>query len=156
MSWLSSALGLDYKAPAQSAPLNSFLSSLQNPNYGQDQLNAMTTAAMQNAMPGFMQQMQGTRENEIARGISTGDLGTSFEGDLTSAFQRNIANSVASQAGNMFNARNSMLMGGYEDQLDREQAAQNNAAQRKNGFLNSLIGNAGGIAKGIGAIASFL
>lgn len=147
MSWLSSFLGTDYKAPAQSAPLNSFMSQLSDPNYGQQQLQTMTNATVQNALPSFMQNMQGTKEDAIRRGISTGDLGTSFENDLTSAFQRNIANSVAGQAGNMFNNRNQMLMTGSEDALDREQAAQNSAQQRKGGLINSLIGM-GGMALG--------
>lgn len=143
MSMLSHLLGLDYQAPAQSKPLNSLLSQLQDPNYGQDQLAKTTQATVQNALPGFMQNMQGLKESEIQRGISTGDLGTSFEGDLTSAFQRNIASSVAGQAANMFNQRNQMLMGGEQDQLDREQAAQNNASQRKGGLLSGLLGAAG-------------
>lgn len=143
MSWLSKALGLDYKAPAQSAPLNQFMGQLQDPSFGQDAITKMTQSAMGNAMPGFMQQMQGQKEDSIRRGISTGDLGTSFEGDLTSAFQRNIANSVAGQAGTMFNNRNNLLYQGTNDQLDREQAAQNGAQQRKSGLINSLISGAG-------------
>jgi hypothetical protein len=134
MSWLSHALGTDYKAPAQSQPLNQFLASLQNPNFGQDQLAETTRATVADALPDFLKNMEGTKEDNIRRGISTGDLGTSFEGDLTSAFQRNISNSVASQAAGMFGQRNNLLYQGYNDQLDREQAAQNDAAQRKSGL----------------------
>ena len=143
---LSHFLGLDYQAPAQSKPLNSFLQSLQDPNFGMDQLQKTAAATVQNALPSYLQNLQSTKEDAIRRGISTGDLGTSFEGDLTSAFQRNIANSVAGQAANMFQSRNSMLMGGYEDQLDREQAAENGAQQRKSGLISSLLGGAGQVA----------
>lgn len=143
MSWFSKALGLDYKAPAQSQPLNSFLSTLQNPNWGQSQVEDMTRSTIANALPSFLSNLQGTKEDNIRRGISTGDLGSSFEGDLTSAFQRNIANSVAGQSANLFQQRNSLLYGGLNDQLDREQAAQNDAAKRRSGFVNGLVQSAG-------------
>lgn len=118
-----------------------------DPNYGQQALQQSTQAAVQNALPSFLQNMQGLKEQNIRRGISTGDLGTSFEGDLTSAFQRNLANSVASQSLGLFNNRNSLLSGYYGDQLDREQAARNDASQRRGGFINGLM-QLGGAAAG--------
>jgi len=142
---LSSFLGTDFHAPAQDPRVNSFLSALQDPNYGQDQVAKSTAAATQAALPSFLQDLQSTREDNIRRGISTADLGSSFEGDLTSAFQRNIASSAAAQSASMFNSRNSLLMGGLEDQLDREQSAENSHEQRKSGLIGGLIGLGGSI-----------
>lgn len=143
MSMLSHLLGTDYKAPAVSKPRNAFLQTLEDPMFGQDALAKMTESTVQGALPAFMRDMGATKEDNIRRGISTGDLGTSFENDLTSAFHRNISNSVAGQAGQMFGQRNSMLMSGYEDDLNREQAAQNDASQRKSGFMSGLFGLGG-------------
>ena len=56
------------------------------------------------AMPQFMQQLQGVRENAVQRGISTGDLGTAYEGSLASAFQRNIASKAADLYGTRLGA----------------------------------------------------
>jgi len=56
------------------------------------------------AMPQFMQQLQGVRENAVQRGISTGDLGTAYEGSLASAFQRNIASQAAGLYGTRLGA----------------------------------------------------
>jgi hypothetical protein len=148
VSILSHLLGLDYKAPVQAGSLfkNPLVTQLEDPNYGQDQLAKTTQATVQDALPDFLKNLGGLREDNIRRGISTGDLGSSFEGDLTSAFQRNIANSVAGQSANMFNTRTNLLYGGQEDALDREQAAQNDAGKRKSSFLSGLISTIGQIA----------
>lgn len=150
MSWVSKFLGLDYKAPVQAAGMfkNPLLAQLEDPNYGQDQVAKTTAATVQGALPGFLQNLQGTREDNIRRGISTGDLGSSFEGDLTSAFQRNIANSVASQSASMFSDRTNLLYGAQQDALDREQAAQNGAQERKSSFLGGLMKTVGSIFGG--------
>lgn len=145
MSIFSHFLGLDAKAPARSAPLDALLKQLQDPSYGQDELQKTTQATVQNALPDFMRNLQGTREDSIRRGISTGDLGSSFEGDLTSAFQRNIANSVAAQSASMMGQWNNLLFGGLSDDVDREQGAQNAAGQRKSSFLNGLISTVGSV-----------
>lgn len=100
-------------------------------------------------MPDFLKNLGGLKEDNIRRGISTGDLGTSFENDLTSAFQRNIANAAAGQSASMFNNRTNTLFGGLNDSLDREQGAQNDAAQRKSGFIGGLM-KLGGTALGFG------
>lgn len=56
------------------------------------------------AMPQFMQQLQGVRANDVQRGISTGDLGTAYEGSLASAFQRNITSKAADLYGTQLGA----------------------------------------------------
>lgn len=122
-------------------------SSAGSPGYGQAALNASTNAAVGSAMPSFMQALQGTKENEVARGISTGDLGTSFEGDLASAFQRNIANATAGQAENMFQFGQGM----YADLLTGTQdynTAQSNAKRQSNSGLFGAIGTGLGAAFG--------
>lgn len=121
---------------------------------GQQALDTSTQAAISSGMPQLNQNLQSSREDAIRRGISTGDLGTSNEGDIYSAFQRNIANSTAGQAMNLYNtqaqsygnlATNSgnnyldLLTGG----LDRQQQQTN----QKTSFWNSLI-SAGGQAAG--------
>lgn len=123
---------------------------MQDPNYGQQQLQDTTRATVQSALPDFLTNLGGLKEQNIRRGISTGDLGTSFENDLTSAFQRNIANSVAGQSMNLFNNRNGLLFQGLNDSLDREQSAQNDAARRRSGFIGGLMKNIGDFAGSFG------
>jgi hypothetical protein len=111
-----------------------------------------------NAMPQFRSQLQLTREDAVRRGVGTGDLGTSNEGDLTSAFQRNIANSLAS-----------LSASGYEHSRDRilellggkTSMDQADAASHSNmwgsifgtgiGALGMLFGKPGSGAAGAGA-----
>lgn len=81
------------------------------------------------AMPEFNKALQGIRENSIQRGISTGDLGTSYEGDLASAFQRNIAG----EAANLYGQR----MSGYENLAGLDQNANQN---NQNRYLDLLTG----------------
>jgi hypothetical protein len=50
-------------------------------------------ATLAGALPDLRQNgLQMTREDAIRRGISTGDLGTSNEGDVVSSWGRNLAN----------------------------------------------------------------
>ena len=57
---------------------------------GQDALNKWAQSAMSSAMPGLQAQLQQSQEGAQRRGISTGDLGTSYQGDVLGAFQKNI------------------------------------------------------------------
>jgi hypothetical protein len=134
---------------------NRFLDSL---NGGQEALNTSTQAAMSSAMPQFQQQLQGIREGAERRGISNGEVATNYEGDLASAFQRNIANSVGSQAVAL-QGQKTQALGGLQSEernqyldllsgnLDRQQQEKN----RKQSFWNGIIGAAGTAA---GAYAS--
>lgn len=143
MSWFSKLLGLDVQAPVQTPGFTSLLKNAQDPNAGMDALTQQTTSLYNNALPGFMQQMQGQKEDNIRRGISTGDLGTSFEGDLTSAFQRNLTSAIAGNAASMYNSNQDRLTGLVENQQDAQQSAQNNAQQRRAGLFGGLLGAAG-------------
>jgi hypothetical protein len=129
---------------------NRFLDTL---NGGQEALNTSTQAAMSSAMPQFQQQLQGIREGAERRGISNGEVATNYEGDLASAFQHNIANSVGSQAVALQGQKTSALGGLQSEErnqyldllsgnLDRQQQEKN----RKQSFWNGLIGAAGGAA----------
>lgn len=129
---------------------NRFLDTL---NGGQEALNTSTQAAVSSAMPQFEQQLQGIRESAARRGISNGEVATNYEGDLASAFQRNIANSVGSQAVALQGQKTNALGGLQSEErnqyldllsgnLDRQQAEKN----RKTSFWSGLIGAAGGAA----------
>lgn len=139
MSMISHFLGLDKQAPVQTPAFTNLMSRYADPNAGMPQLQQTTQALYQNAMPGFQQNMQGMKEDNIRRGISTGDLGTSFEGDLTSAFQRNMTNAIAGQASSMYNNNQNRYAGMVGQQQDAAQSAENNAQQRRSGLFGGLL-----------------
>lgn len=131
---------------------NRYLDAL---SHGQEAVNTSTQAAVNNALPSFMKNLQGSREDAIRRGASNGDLQVSNEGGLTSAFQRNIASGAGAQAANVYGqttAGYGALAGGssnnYLDLLsggaDRAQAGENN----KYGLAGGIIG---AIGQGVGA-----
>lgn len=140
MSWLSNALGRDKKREQQqlrewqgAGPVkrfrdttieegdrmqqrqadydfsrNQYMQALQG---GQAAFETSARSAVAAAMPQFNQQLEGVRANAIRRGVNNGELGTSYEGDLASAFQKNIANAIGGQALGLYNTQ----LGGYSD-----------------------------------------
>ena len=132
---------------------NQFLSML---NGGGDYLKSLVSQAM----PEFNSRLNGVRENAIARGISTGDLGTSYEGDLASAFQKNIANQAAGlyttqlgAAQNLYGqdiSREQANQGSYLDlltgRLSFEESKKQAAKDRKASLTSGLLGAAGSAA----------
>lgn len=104
---------------------NQFLQML---NGGGDYLKSLVSQAM----PEFNNRLNGIRENAIARGISTGDLGTSYEGDLASAFQRNLAN----QAAGLYTTQLGAAQNLYGQDISREQANQGNYLDLLTGRLS--------------------
>ena len=117
------------------------------------------SAYVNGAMPQFLQQLQGVRENAISRGISTGDLGTANEGSLASAFQRNIATQAAGLYGTQLGAAGQLygqdmgnqlglsnqylsLLGGIQNQHNQQEAQK----QAGMGQWLSAIGQLGGAA----------
>jgi len=106
------------------ADRNRFLTALQG---GPQAVQQTTQAAVQDALPSYLKNLQGMRENAIRRGASLGDLQTSNEGDLASAFQRNIANAAAGQAANVWG--------------QQTQGYGNLANQSGNTYLDLLAGN---------------
>ncbi len=110
---------------AANADRNQFLQML---NGGGDYLKSLVSQAM----PEFNTRLNGIRENAIARGISTGDLGTSYEGDLASAFQRNLAN----QAAGLYTTQLGAAQNLYGQDISREQANQNSYLDLLTGRLS--------------------
>jgi hypothetical protein len=126
---------------------------------GQKALEASTMAAMSAAMPSLFKALQGTKESNIRRGLYNGETPTSYEGDVMSAFQGNIADSVAGQSMNLWDRQQSgrehlldlstasgfRARENYYDliagKLDRDQAKRQAKAEEN-----------AGIAKGIGSI----
>lgn len=126
---------------------------------GQDELEESIRSSVSAAMPEFRQGMQGVQESEIRRGVGVGGLGTSYEGDLESAFQRNIANAAGAQALNLYNTKLGTAAQMYESgenrylgllsgNRDYETALQNQNRKRKSGLMGGLGALAGGIIGG--------
>lgn len=135
---------------------NRFLQAFEG---GQEAVNRTTQAAVSSAMPQFENSLQGVRESAIRRGVSNGDLATSYEGDLASAFQRNISNAAASQATNIWNTRvgaSGQLASESGNQwldilagnADRAQAASNAATSFWGGLIQGGMSLAGGFMGG--------
>src|SRR5882672_3340509 len=138
---------------------------------GQGALETSVKSAMSAAMPDFRKAMEGVQESEVNRGIGLGDeksgggLGTSYEGDLMSAFHRNIANGAGQQALGLYGTRVGGASALYG--LDTEAAmfsrnrymnmlggAASNARRRSAGLFGTLGAVAGGIIGGpVGAEA---
>jgi hypothetical protein len=132
---------------------------------GQGALETSVSAAMSSAMPEFRKAMEGVQESEVARGVGVGsgspmgNLGTSYEGDLMSAFHRNIANAAGAQALGLYGTRVGAASSLYG--LDTESAmfgrnrytsmlggAAANAKRRSAGLFGTLGAVAGGIVGG--------
>lgn len=153
MSWLSKSLGFDSKREAlgrEREKLDKELAYEQGGGGFTDAFNQTAGAFLSNAMPQFQQNLQMTRENGIRRGISTGDLGTSTEGDLTSAFQRNLANALGGLASQGYeNRRNRILdiisgkVGSAQDELDQTQNFWGGLAQGGLKLAGSYFGAGG-------------
>lgn len=116
----------------------------ESPELGQKYLNETTQAAMSSAMPDFERRLQDVRENAIRRGVSNG-LGTFYEGDLASAFERNMANATASRSYDLYESSRNRLLDLLSGQRDYEQAVANAKAKKKKGLFGSLGALAGGI-----------
>lgn len=121
------------------------------PQVGQAALTSSIQAAMSAAMPQFQTSLQGVREGAVRRGLSTGDLGTTAEGDLASAFQQHIADAAGSQAMGLYQTNAGLYDSGqnrYLDVLagnrDYQQADANAKRQRRAGTLGAIGAAAGG------------
>lgn len=118
---------------------------------GQDAVNRSTQAAMDTAMPGFQNQLQGIAESAIRRGVNLGDtrnIQTQNEGTLASAFQRNLANVANQNAMSNYNTALDRLYG-YRD----FRTGQDNAKADRRAATWGAIGSLGGqfLASPLGA-----
>lgn len=118
----------------------------------EDAFNKTAGATINNALPGLRQGLQLTREDAIRRGVSTGDLGTSNEGDFVSAWQRNLSNAMAGQSLNAYEGNQNNYLDLLTGAMDRNTAQQNyqneqnaQAKKRKGGLLGGLGALAGGV-----------
>lgn len=95
------------------------------------------------ALPSLRSGLQMTREDAVRRGIGTGDLGTSNEGDLVSSWGQGISNTLGGLAMQGYeNNRNrylDLLTGG----IDRRDSQANQRANRSAGLWGSLAQGAG-------------
>lgn len=151
MSWLSSALGIDSRrnrVNQDRGQIDQQIGYEQNGTGFQDAFNKTAGAYLQNAMPQFQQSLQLTRENGVRRGISTGDLGTSTEGDLTSAFQRNISNALGGMAFQGYEGSRNRIM----DLLSGKAGMDINDLNSQYNFLGGLL--SGGFQLGAAKLGS--
>jgi hypothetical protein len=125
---------------------------------GQGALEKSVSSAMSAAMPQFRNAMQGVQESEVQRGVGVGGLGTSYEGDLESAFQRNIANAAGSQALGLYGTRAGASSQMYGLDTEASMFGRNrymnmltgaaNAQKRRSAGLFGSLGAIGGLALG--------
>lgn len=162
MSWYSKITGRDrarealqkVQGMAAADPLSEqslgarYASALDSTGKGggwEDAFNKTAGATIQNALPDLRNGLQMTRENAIRRGVSTGDYGTSAEGDLTSAWQRNLSNALAGQAENAYENNQSRFLALLTGGMDRQTAAENARKKAKAGLWGGIGTVAGGI-----------
>ena len=102
-------------------------------------------------MPGFQSELQQAREGAIRRGATGGDLGTSYEGDIISAFDRNTKNTAGRFAMDNYNTSRERYLDLLTGQRDYD-TAQANAKRKRGGLFGKILGTVGGtILGGAGA-----
>ena len=109
----------------------------ESPELAQSYLSKTLDAYASGEMGGFRSDLQGIRENAVRRGITGGDLGTSYEGDLSSAFQRNLSNVAGSYANQNFQASRDRYLDLLTGQRDAD-TAEENARRRRGGVFGRI------------------
>lgn len=87
--------------------------------------NQTAGSFLNQAMPQLRQQLQTTREDAIRRGVSTGDLGTTYEGNIMSAFNQNLSNTLGGLASQEYDTNRNRYLDLLTGTLDRNQSAKN-------------------------------
>ena len=134
---------------------------------GPEALNTYARAAAESARGALQGDLQGAREMAQRRGISTGDLGTSYEGDIFSAYDKNLTDSVAGQSMNMldFQASGARDLYGMDVQqgdnrrnryLDIISGHLDRQAANRNAKRGARSATTGAIAGGLGTIGGFV
>lgn len=152
MSYFSKITGQDARHRASQATIGQMDSAMADEQSGagwEDAYNKTAGAQLANALPDLRNSLQMQRENSIRRGVSTGDYGTSAEGDLVSAWGRNIGNSFAGQAAGMYNASR----GRYMDLLSGKLSYNTNQENSNRNFYGGLI--SGGMQAGAMAMGGY-
>lgn len=160
MSFISKLTGRDAKlrdrqineqrqyAAAGGSPTDQYYSSIADERNGggwQQAFNQTAGATLANALPDLRNQLQMTREDGIRRGISTGDLGTSTEGDLMSAWGRNLSNAFAGQSLAAHEGSRNRYLDLISGQIDRDDSNRN-ASKNRNAAMWGSVLNLGGQA----------
>lgn len=118
----------------------------ETPEAAQDYLMQTLRAYESEGMPKFQGALQDIRENAVRRGITGGDLGTSYEGDLASAFQQNIMDVGGRYAYDAYQGSRNRYLDLLTGGADRETGRRN--AQRD--MWGNIIGS------GLGALGTYL
>lgn len=100
-------------------------------------------AYMNEAMPQLRTQLQLSQEDAVRRGISTGDLGTSNEGDILSAFQQNTSNTLGGLATSEYENNQNRYLNLLTGTLDRNQSNSNSNANMWAGIGGAALSAAG-------------
>lgn len=155
MSWFSKAIGSDGRrerretakwAPYGGTPQVQLQGALSEEASGQGYRDAFEETAgayLRNAMPSFRSQLQLTREDGQRRGIGTGDLGTSYEGDLASAFEQNISDTLGSMAMSGYENNRNRYLDLLTGKINLDDANKNAGKNRAAGLAGGAIGAAG-------------
>lgn len=155
MSWWSKMTGADgirnreRDIGTTSGTIDQAMADEQSGAGWEDAFNKTAGAQLAGALPGLRSSLQMTREQDIRRGISTGDAGTSAEGDLVSAWGRNIGNSFAGQALNAFQNSRSNYLDLLTGKMDRQQADLNAARKRRASTFGAIGAGVGALAGGL-------
>lgn len=159
MSWFSKLTGHDAKLRDRQIAEKSRFASMggspedlyaravgeeRNGGGWQDAFKTTAGAMFNNALPQLREGLQMTREDGIRRGISTGDLGTSYEGDVTSAWGKNLSNALAGTAMQGYENSRNRYLDLITGQLDRDQAGANASKQKRAGMWGGIGALAGG------------
>lgn len=111
-----------------------------------------TIASITNAqMPEFQRNLQDVRESALQRGLFAGGLPTSYEGDVFSAFQKNIANTAGQYAYQNYDASRNRYLDLLSGTRDYETAMENAKKKKRGGLfgaLGSVLGGVGGFLVG--------
>lgn len=122
----------------------------ETPEAADDYIKRTIASITSAQMPEFQRNLQDVRESALQRGVSNG-LGTSYEGDVFSAFQRNIANSAGQMAYQNYDTSRNRYLDLLSGTRDYE-TAQENARKKKRGGLfgglGSILGGVGGFLLG--------
>jgi hypothetical protein len=114
----------------------------------EDAFNKTAGAYVQGQLPQLRNSLQMSREDAIRRGISTGDLQTTNEGDITSAWGKNISNTLGGMAMQGYENSRNRYLDLLTGQMDRDQNSKN---QNQNMWLSILSGGIKGVASAYGA-----
>jgi hypothetical protein len=150
MSWFSRVTGQDARrnrAAERSKqewgvgndPGDQFRKAILNEQQGggwEDAFQRTAGATINNALPQLRQQLQLTREDAIRRGVSTGDLGTSNEGDLVSAWSRNLDNTLGSMAMQGYENNRNRYLDLLTGRMDRDTASKNRVSNTLSGLFS--------------------